>query len=194
MLKDLIRRNRSYRRFDQRVVIEEESLRELVESARLSASGANRQPLKFVLSATAAQNERIFPCLHWAGYLPDWDGPASGERPTAYIVILGDSEISESCGVDHGIAAQSIMLGATERGWGGCILGAVEREALRDALELPRRYEILLVLALGKPAENVVIEAAPESGDIKYWRDKAGTHHVPKRMLEELIIFAKGAL
>ncbi len=194
MLKELIRKNRSYRRFDQRVAIEEESLRELVELARLSASGANRQPLKFVLSASAEQNERIFPCLHWAGYLPDWGGPASGERPTAYIIILGDNEISQVCGVDHGIAAQSIMLGATERGWGGCILGAVERKTLRDVLGLPARYEILLVLALGKPAEEVVVEAVPESGDIKYWRDEAGTHHVPKRSLDELIISVKGAL
>ncbi|MEA3308307.1 MAG: nitroreductase family protein [Chloroflexota bacterium] len=188
MLRDLIRKNRSYRRFDQQVKIAEATLRELVELARLSASGANRQPLKFVLSATAAQNARIFPCLHWAGYLRDWDGPAAGERPTAYIVILGDTEINESCGVDHGIAAQSIMLGATERGLGGCILGAVEREALREVLALPARYEILLVLALGKPVEEVVIESVPESGDIKYWRDEAGVHHVPKQSLAELIL------
>ena len=193
MLAELIRKNRSYRRFDQQFEIDAVTLRELVELARLSASGANRQPLKFVLSAGKEHNERIFSCLHWAGYLRDWDGPVAGERPAAYIVILGDTEVNRSFGVDHGIAAQSIMLGATERGLGGCILGAVNREELREVLALPTRYEILLVLALGKPSEEVVIEEAT-SGNIEYWRDENEVHHVPKRSLDELILSAAGTL
>lgn len=188
MLKDLITKTRSRRRFDQSVNVREETLRELVDLARLSASGANRQPLKFILSAEPDRNEKIFPHLAWAGYLEDWDGPAEGERPAAYIVILGDTRVHESAGVDHGIAAQSIMLGATEKGLGGCILASIKRPGLRRDLAIPEHYDILLVLALGKPAEQVEIETVGSDGDIKYWRDADGVHHVPKRSLDDLIV------
>ena len=188
MLKDLVRRNRSYRRFHQEVPVEGETLRELVDLARLSASGANRQPLKFILVSDPATNAQIFPHLTWAGYLKDWGGPAEGERPAAYVVILGDTEITPSFGGDECIAAVSIMLGATERGLGGCIMRSVNRDALREILDVPERYKILLVLALGKPAEQVVIDAVGPDGDIRYYRDEQGVHHVPKRALDELIL------
>ena len=188
MLRDLILKNRSYRRFHQDVTIERETLRELVDLARLSASGSNLQPLKFMLSCDADKNARIFACLGWAAYLKDWPGPAEGERPSAYIVILGDKEISQSFGVNPGIAAQSILLGATEKGLGGCIIGSVDKPKLTQALEIPDRYEILLVLALGKPKETVVLETVGPDGDIKYWRDSQGVHHVPKRPLDEIIL------
>ncbi len=188
MLKDLIVTNRSYRRFYEDEAVSRETLRELLDLARLSASGANRQPLKYILSADPARNAAIFPHLGWAGYLKDWPGPAEGERPAAYVVVLGDTAISRSFGVDHGIAAQSILLGATERGLGGCIIASIQREALREALTIDPRYEILLVLALGKPQETVVVEPVGPEGDIKYWRDTDGVHHVPKRALDDLIL------
>ena len=131
----------------------------------------------------------IFPHLGWAGYLKDWSGPIEGERPTGYIIILGDKSIKQSFGCDHGIAAQSILLGAVEKGLGGCMLASVDRrEDLMVELGLPDNLLILLVLALGKPKETVVIDPLPEDGDIKYWRDAEGVHHVPKRSLEELIV------
>ena len=188
MLKELIFKNRSYRRFSQEDRIDGQTLRELVDLARLSPSAANLQPLKYILSYERQKNALIFPQLSWAGYLKDWPGPAEGERPSAYIIILGDTEISKSFGCDHGIAAQSILLGATEKGLGGCIIGTVQREKLRKVLDIPSRYEILLVLALGKPKEQVVLEPAGPTGDIKYWRDSEGLHHVPKRSLGEIII------
>lgn len=188
MLKNLVRNNRSYRRFYQEVPIEKETLRGLVDLARLSASGANRQPLKYILSYTPERNALIFPHLAWAAYLTDWNGPVEGERPAAYILVLGDTAISQSFGIDPGIASQSIMLGVTELGLGGCFIESVQREALRSALEIDPRYKILHVLALGKPKETVVIEALGSDGDIKYWRDSEGVHHVPKRELEDLIV------
>jgi nitroreductase len=160
----------------------------LVDLARLSASGANLQPLKHVLSCDPQKNALIFPHLAWAAYLKDWPGPAEGERPSAYVVVLGDTEIRKSFGVDHGIAAQSILLGATEKGLGGCIIASIQKEKLRRALTIPERYEILLVLALGKPNETVVIDPVGSEGDIKYWRDSQGIHHLPKRALEEIIV------
>jgi len=188
MIRDLISKNRSYRRFHQEVDIKLETLRELVDLARLSASARNAQPLKYILSCQPQKNLLIFPHLAWAGYLTDWPGPCEGERPAAYIIILEDTEISQSSDCDHGIAAQSILLGAMEKGLGGCMIASIERQGLRQALEIPPRYEILLVLALGKPKETVVIETVGPGGDTKYWRDSKGVHHVPKRALNDIII------
>jgi nitroreductase len=188
MIKELIFKSRSYRRFDQQYRIKNQTLRELVDLARLSPSAANLQPLKYILSHEPQKNALIFPHLGWAGYLKDWSGPAEGERPSAYIVILGDTRITKSFGCDHGIAAQSMLLGATERGLGGCMIGTVQRDKLRKALDIPSCYEILLVLALGKPKEEVVVETAGPAGDIKYWRDDEGVHHVPKRPVDEIIV------
>jgi nitroreductase len=188
MLHDLIARSRSCRRFDETSVIDRTTLESLVELARLSPSAANQQPLKYILSCDPETNAAIFPHLTWAGYLKDWPGPAEGERPSAYLVILGDTKVSRNFGCDHGIAAQSMLLGATEKGLAGCMIGLVARDDLREALGIPARYEILLVIALGKPAEEVVIEEVGAQGDIKYWRDDEGTHHVPKRSLKDLIV------
>lgn len=187
MLKDLITANRSYRRFDQDVPTDEATLRQLVDLARFSASGGNTQQLKYILSCDPQKNAAIFPYLAWAAGLPDWAGPAEGERPTGYIIVVLDTEIGKSAGCDHGIAAQSILLGATERGLGGCMIGSVQREGLREAIAIPARYEILLVIALGKPKETVIIDAA-KNGNIKYWRDDQGRHHVPKRGLDDIIL------
>lgn len=187
MIYEIIKKNRSYRSFFQDRPVPEEALKDLIELARLSPSAANLQPLKFVLSSTLDRNNLIFPCLAWAGYLKDWDGPEEGERPSAYIVILGDTEITSNFSVNHGIAAQSILVGATEMGYGGCIIGSVQREKLRTHLAIPKQYEILLVIALGVPKETVVLEEVRD-GDIKYWRDKDGVHHVPKRSLRDLIL------
>lgn len=188
MLRDLILKNRSYRRFYQEVAVEFETLKELVDLARLSASAANLQPLKYILSCEPQKNALIFSSLSWAGYLKNWAGPSEGERPSAYIVVLGDTEISSSFQYDAGIAAQSILLGAAEKDLGGCIVASVERDELRKSLKIPSRYEILLVLALGKPKEKVVIEEVGKPGDIRYWRDNENVHHVPKRSLSEVII------
>jgi nitroreductase len=187
-IKDLITKNRSYRRFYQDTDVSLDTLRELVDLARLSASGANKQPLKYFLSADPQKNATIFPTLAWAGYLKDWQGAQEGEKPSAYIIILGDKTISQSFGCDHGIAAQSILLGATERGLGGCIIGSIRRNELSQLLDIPDQFEILLVIALGKPKEKVVIETMGSEGDYKYWRDEQNIHHVPKRPLDEIIL------
>jgi nitroreductase len=188
MIRDFVLKNRSYRRFFQEVPIDLQTLRDLVDLARLSASAANRQPLKYILSCEPERNAQIFPTLSWAGYLKGWPGPTEGEKPTGYIVILGDKRLAQSFGCDHGIAAQSIMLGATEKGFGGCIIGSIRRPELGRILAVTADHEILLVIALGKPKEAVVIETVRPDGDIKYWRDTEGRHHVPKRSLDEIII------
>ncbi len=187
MLKDLILANRSYRRFHQDFPISLDTLMELVNLARLSATGGNEQPLQFFLSCNPELNAQIFPLLVWARSLPDWPGPSEGERPAAYIIILGDTEMSQSFGVDHGIAAQSILLGATEQGLGGCMIGSIKKKEAHKILAIPPRYKILLVIALGKPKEKVIVDILNPGEDTKYWRESDGTHHVPKRRLEDII-------
>jgi nitroreductase len=188
MFTELVKENRSCRRFYEDHAVEPETLKEFVNLARMSASGANLQPLKYILSCDSQKNAEIFSCLAWAGYLKDWPGPEEGERPAAYIVILGDTSISESAGCDHGIAAQTILLGAREKGLAGCMLGSIDRNALRDSLNIPSQFKVLLVLAIGKPREQVILENVGSDNSIRYWRDSEGVHHVPKRTLEDIIV------
>ena len=187
-MKELILKNRSYRRFHENIPVSRETLVELVDLARLTPSANNLQPLKFILSAGSEKNQAIFHTLKWAGYLTDWPGPAEGERPPAYIIIAGDREIRNDFKWDQSIAAMTILLAAVEKGLGGCIMGAFDVENLRRALSLPERYEPLLVISLGKPKETVVIDAVNKDGDIKYWRDENQVHHVPKRSLKDIIL------
>jgi len=188
MIENLIMANRSCRRFHENHIVDIATLKELVNIGRLSASGANLQPLKYILSVEPRMNAEIFSCLTWAAYLKDWQGPEEGERPSAYIVVLGDTGISQDPGCDHGISGQSILLGAREKGLAGCMLGAINRNLLRETLAIPEQFKILLVLAIGKPKEEVVLEAVGTDGNIRYWRDGDNVHHVPKRALEDIII------
>jgi nitroreductase len=188
MISDLIKKCRTYRRFFQDVPVSKEDLLQMVDNARLSASARNAQSLKYYLSNDNKTNELIFPCLAWAGYLKDWPGPVEGERPSAYIVMLNDTEISNNYFCDHGIAAQSILLTAVEKGFGGCIIASVNRDKLKQSLAIPSRFEVVQVLAVGKPKEVVSIDPLGPDGDIKYWRDENQVHHVPKRSLKEIIV------
>jgi nitroreductase len=190
MIKDLILKNRSYRRFYQSEKISTRQLRKWVDLARNSASARNGQSIKYILCTDESFNAKIFELLAWAGYLTTWPGPEEGERPSAYIVLLNDTLITGKYFCDDGIAMQSILLGATEDGYGGCIIHSVNRDKLREVLQLSEQYEILYVLALGKPKETVILEEMKD-GVTKYWRDEDQVHHVPKRALEEIILETK---
>ena len=189
MLKELVARNRSYRRFYQNERISEETLKELVDLARMAGSTANSQALKYRLAADEETCSRIYPTLAWAGALKEWDVPEEGERPAAYIVILCDQSIAKNKMWDEGIAAQTIMLGAAEKGLGGCMIGSINRSGLAEVLGLDKdRYAISLVLALGKPKEQVVVVPVGEDGSTTYYRDENQVHYVPKRSLEEILL------
>lgn len=186
MLKDLLMRNRSYRRFYEDRRIPREQLEEFVGLTRFCASARNAQPLKYALIQDEEKCEQIFPALSWAGYLADWAGPEKGERPAAYLLQLLDTRITENCLCDDGIQAQTLLLAANEKGYGGCIIKAFKPEMLREVLHLPVYLKILYVIALGCPKEEVVIEVMQDH-DFKYWRDEKQIHHVPKRPIEQLI-------
>ncbi|UCD32121.1 MAG: nitroreductase family protein [Desulfobacterales bacterium] len=191
MIAELIKKNRSCRRFYQDHSLDLEALRELVDLARLSASAANLQPLKYILSCNDEKNALIFSCLKWAGYIKDWPSPPEGERPSGYIIIVVNSKkANEWIGYDCGIASQSILLGAREKRLAGCMIGAINRIQLKNLLDIPNPFKILLVIAIGKPKEKVVIEEVDQDKDIRYWRDQYDVHHVPKRKLDDIIINA----
>lgn len=185
-LRQLILQNRSYRRFDNAFKLSDDDLLQLVELTRFVPSARNAQALKYILASDEEKCNTIFPNLGWAGYLKDWDGPSPEEQPSAYIVILKDKTIGEQIFCDDGIAIQTILLGAVNKGFGGCIFGTVNRKKLAGYFKLPETLEILYVIALGKPKETVILEDIQDN-DVKYWREKDGTHHVPKRSLNSLI-------
>ena len=187
MIREMVLKTRSVRRFIEEPV-SKDALLHLIDIARLSASAANLQPLKYIISFEENMNNIIFPCLKWAGYLKEWQGPEKGERPSAYIIVLGDRSISSSFGCDHGIATQNILLGATDLGLGCCIIGAVDRKSIVEKLNIPEKYEVLHIIAIGKPGETVILEEMTKDDSVKYWRDKNGIHHVPKRALGDILV------
>ncbi len=187
MLTSLIKKNRSYRRFYESEKITTSQLREWLDNARLGASGRNAQTLKYLIVTSDEKKEQLFKNLAWAGYLTNWEGPEKGERPAAYVIMLNDNTLGENYFCDDGIAVQNLLLSAVEAGFGGCIIRAFNNEALRRLFNIPNHMDIIQVIALGRPKEEVLIESM-KNGDIKYWRDENGVHHVPKRELNELII------
>lgn len=189
MLKDLVVKNRSYRRFYQEVPVSTEDLRSLIDLARNTASSVNSQALRYKLVNTKEENEKVFETLAWAGLLKDWKCPEEGERPSAYIIVMYDLSVGMVKHRDEGIAVQTILLGATEMGYGGCMFGSVNRSKLAESFDIDtEKYEIGLVLALGKPKETVKLVDIPESGSTHYFRDTNGVHYVPKHSLDDIII------
>ena len=184
MIYEKITSRRTIRKYLQKDV-PKEVLTRCVDAARLSPSGANRQPLKYVIVEAKDILKEVFRTLSWAGYLPDYQ-PSEGEMPRAYIVILLDKEIRKNAGHDAGIAAMSISMVAYDEGLGSCILGAVNRAKLRQILNIPNQFEIVLVVALGYPAEDPLVDKI-KNGDIKYWLDENGVLHVPKRELKDIV-------
>jgi len=186
-LLELAHKARSIRRFDAARPLDLATLRQVLEPARLAASPGNLQPLRYRLVAAPEECALVFPHLRWARYLKDWQGPAPQEVPTGYLAILGDPQSAKSFDLDLGLVCSLISLSAAEQGLGACVIMAMEKRAISAALRLPQALELLAVVALGWPQETVILETA-QKGEIKYWRDEAGRHHVPKRPWEELIL------
>ncbi len=186
-IKHLANTTRSYRRFRQIYPVTPELMTQWVDNARVSASAGNKQPLRYRIVTDKEQCAQIFETLTWAAALPDWDGPEPGQRPTGYIIMATDSETfkGELWRFDAGIAAQTIMLSSTEEGFGGCIMLSFKRGELKKILSMPEDLEPVLVLALGRPIEDIRLVDAVQ-GDTTYYRDEQQVHYVPKRKLEDI--------
>ena len=189
-LLNLLRLNRSYRRFDASKPIPAEALRELVDLTRYCASGRNLQPLKYRIVHTPEECSKVFPHLKWAGYLTDWDGPDAAERPVAYLIQCLDTEITENPLCDDGLQIEALTLGAVEKGLGACIIKSFNVKEISSILNIPASLKPLYVIALGHPVEKVeIVDWNPERQEpFKYYRLPDGMHCVPKRPLDSLII------
>ncbi len=192
MMSEWVRRTRTVRRFQEERQIDSALLRQWIDLARLGGSARNGQVLKYIMITEDGLRRQLFPLLGWAGYLRDWPGPAPGERPPAYVACLLDTELlwgpETEAHFDLGIATQNLLLGAAECGVFGCRIGAFSSSAVHHLLQLTDRFKVLLVLALGYPAETIALEELGPEGDIRYWHDEQGVHHVPKRRLTEILI------
>ena len=191
MIKDLVRKNRSYRGYDESRKITEDELKNLVDTARVAGSAANLQPLKYRLVCSEPEVAKLNGITRWGKMLKDIELPHKGRFPTAYIVICVDTDIAkvpENANTDIGIAAQTILLAAVEQGLGGCMIGNYEKAQAAEALDLPARFVPQLIVAIGKPDETVVLTDTGEDGSVKYYRDVNDVHYVPKRKLEDIII------
>ncbi len=191
MIKDLVKQNRSYRGYDESRRVTEAELREMVDCARLTASSVNMQPLKYYLAWEKDEVDRIQALTAWARGLPEMTLPHEGMRPTAFIVICQDKSIQESLArfqKDVGIAAQTILLAAVEMGLGGCMIGNFGADSVRQELGLSEDLAPLLIVAIGKPAEKIVLTEVGEGESVAYYRDGNDVHYVPKRRLEDVII------
>lgn len=189
MFKDLVMKNRTYRGYDENHIVDRTTLLELIDLTRYTAASANLQPLKYFAAADKETVDKIQSLTKWAGALPELHLPVPGTRPTAFIVICQDNHISSAVGMlkDVGIVAQTITLGAAEMGLGCCMIGSYNAAALQEALGLPEHIDPKLVIAVGKPAETVVLTEA-SNGQTTYYRDENGVHYVPKRPLEEIVL------
>ena len=186
MLLDLVKRARSFRRYDPAKPVSTDDLKEFVEAARLTPSAGNLQRLRYLAVTEKSEILTLTKEVKWAGYLTDWDGPSDGEAPAAYLILLSPESTGVSQ-IDVGIAAETILLAAAEKGVGGCMILNFPREALTERYRLAGKYKIELVISLGVPAEKVEIEEMKE-GNVRYYRDGNDVHRVPKRALSEVFL------
>ena len=190
-IRKLVEKTRTVRKFQQDREVSEEFLKELIHCATMSGSARNAQLLKYMLVTDPKQCEMLLPMLGWAGYLSDWRGPEPGEQPPAYIVCLLDHSLlkgaESEAHFDLGIATQSMLLAAAEQGIYGCMIANFSKNIDRK-LNVEEPFEVMLVTALGYPAEETVLEMVGADGDIKYWRDDEMVHHVPKRPVDDILI------
>lgn len=186
MIKDTIKKNRSYRRFFAERSVDTETLVDIVDEARLCASGANKQRLRVAIISDEAGKDSLFSTLKFAGYLTDWKGPSESERPAAYYVICSESELDSLLAIDLGIFAQTLLLSATERGLGGCMFRSYNAGKVSEIVAV-EGMKPHLVIALGYPSEKVECVDV-RNGDIKYYRGEDDVHYVPKLSAEELIL------
>lgn len=181
---ELVRKARTHRRFDESQPITRDELRQFVDIVRLTSNGGNQQPLRYRIVTGKDECAKVFPHTAWAGSIPEWSGPAEGERPTGYIAILS----KRAAKTDSGIAAATLQYAAAANGYATCILGAIKRPVIKEVLSIGDPYEILLLVAFGKPGETVVIDDIHEGDEISYYRTPDGTHHVPKLALDDVLI------
>lgn len=186
--EELVKSNRTCRRFDESKEVKREELLEIIELTRYIASGANKQALRYLLVNKNEDNEKVFSNIAWAGYLKDWPGPIDGERPRAYILLAEDEKYAKAMPEDVGIAAQTITLAARDKEMAACMFKAFRGKGIKEEFSLDKDINILMVIAIGYPVEEAVVDDISADEDIKYYRDENARHHVPKFTIDNIVI------
>ena len=187
MFLDLVKATRSFRNFDSNCRLSDEIMQELIELCRYTPSTANSQSIKFAYACSESACEKVFPLLGWAGYIKENKPPYDGNVPAGYILVCYDTDISPEIEIDAGICAQTIVLGAMDKGIGACMIGSFDKQKMSELFKLPANIKPRLMIALGKPKETVEIVDIKD-GDVKYYRDGKEKHFVPKRTVSELTL------
>lgn len=187
MFSELVKATRSFRNFDSSYRLDDETMTGLIELCRYTPSTANSQSIKFAYANTQESCEKIFPMLGWAGYIKEDKPPYDGNVPAAYILLCHDTDIANEIEIDAGICAQTIVLGAMDKGIAACMIGSFNKEKASELFALPDNIKPRLFIALGKPAETVEVVDI-KNGDVKYYRESKVKHIVPKRTLDELLV------
>jgi nitroreductase len=184
--KNIVQKTRSTRRFKPNITIPRHELIELINLGRITSSGKNMQPLKYIAISDEKIKEEVYKPLQWAAHLTDWN-QAQDEKPSAYILVLNDTRIEGFSTIDSGISMQTMLLGATAKGYSGCILASIDKEAYKDLFKLESHLEPMFIIALGVANEDVKVVEIKHS-DTNYYRDENDTHCVPKRKLSAVLI------
>lgn len=191
MFKELVKKSRSYRGYDESYRFTKKELMEFVECARFAPSSVNGQPFRYYLAWEKEEVDKIQKLTKWARALPELQLPHPGKCPTGFIIICQDLNLGNDCNRytrDVGIVAQTMLLAATEQGLGGCMIGNYNRKEVIETLNLPENIVPMLIVAFGKPDEEIVLTEIEEGESIKYYRDENDVHYVPKRKLEDIVI------
>lgn len=183
--KNIVKNTRCTRRFKPNTTIKKDELIELIDIARTVSSGKNMQPLKYIAISDDKIKDEVYKPLKWAAHLKDWD-QSEDEKPSAYILVINDTSIEGFSAIDSGIAMQTIMLGATSKGYAGCILASIDKVEYKKLFNLENHLEPMFIIALGVRDESIKVVDVEQ--DTNYYRDDNGTHFVPKRKLSEVLI------
>lgn len=183
-LAQLLRKNRSCRGYDSSFKVRADQLKQIIAVNSLIPSARNQQVLRFrpVLFDEAC---KVLPHIRMGSALPELNLPFKGTEPNAFIVICSTVPETRTVSIDLGISVQSMLLQAVEIGLNGLCIGAFDKEALTSELGLS--YEPLLLLAIGRSIENVVLKEINEGDNHSYYRVD-GIHYVPKLSLDDLLI------
>lgn len=183
-LDSLLKKNRSWRGYNPVRAVTKEELKQLINATTFAASGMNRQRLRYRL-VTSDEAAKVLPHITLGAALPEEHLPHPGSEPEAFIVVCATEPENKIIDIDLGIAAQTMLLKATEMGLGGIFILNFRAAAIHQELGLPSQP--LAVIAIGKPAEKIFLLPVEAGADLNYYR-RDGIHYVPKLKVEDLLI------
>ena len=182
----LVNQTRCTRRFKPNIKIPKKDLEEIIDTARISSSAKNMQPLKYLIVTNEKQVNILSTTSKWATHLTAWNQSKS-EQPSAYIIMLNDSSIDGYSMIDAGICLQTIMLAARSKGYASCALASIDKDICKIEFNLNDTLEPMLGIAIG--VEDEIIHLVDvKNDDINYYRNKKDEHCVPKRALDDVLI------